>query len=252
MTTRCGHRSTTPAAAHRTAAARGMLLRGLVLASALFSAACSVSKGLEPHADFMQERPSATARQVADWVMHSGDNRNMPFAIVDKVQARVHVFDRRGRLRGASPVLVGLARGDDSVPGIGDRELSLIQPGERTTPAGRFIAEPGVNLAGEDIVWIDYDAAVSMHRVRPSNRAERRLQRLASTSPADNRITYGCINLPAAFYDDVLIPTFGNGNAVVYVLPETRSAVAEFGIDKLPPSLVHAASSPAIPARARR
>ena len=38
-------------------------------------------------------------------------------------------------------------------------------PEERTTPAGRFVAERGQNLRGEDVVWIDYDAAVLMHRV---------------------------------------------------------------------------------------
>jgi hypothetical protein len=63
-------------------------------------------------------------------------------------------------------VLLGLARGDVSVPGIGERKISDINPHERTTPAGRFISEPGRNLSGEDIVWVDYDAAVSMHRVR--------------------------------------------------------------------------------------
>ena len=56
-------------------------------------------------------------------------------------------------------------------------------------------------------MWVDYDAAVSMHRVITSNPAERRLQRLASPTPKDNRISYGCINLPAAFFDKVLSPT---------------------------------------------
>ena len=85
-------------------------------------------------------------------------------------------------------MLLGLARGDDSVPGIGERKMSEIRPEERTTPAGRFNSEPGINLQGEDIVWIDYDAAVSMHRVRTNNKKERRLERLASAHPEDHRI----------------------------------------------------------------
>ena len=161
-------------------------------------------------------------RRVAGWIVASADNQRQPFAILDKVHARLFVFDPAGRLHGASPVLLGSAIGDDSVPGIGDRPLSGIRPDERTTPAGRFAAEPGRNLQGEDIVWVDYDAAISMHRVRTGNPRERRLERLASPSAADNRISYGCINVPAAFYDHQLKPTFGQNPGVVYVLPETR------------------------------
>ena len=113
------------------------------------------------------------AQQLAAWIRATGNNHAQPFALIDKKAASVHVFDAVGMLRGSSPVLLGLAVGDDSVPGIGERKMSEIRPEERTTPAGRFAAEPGRNLQGEDIVWIDYDAAVSMHRVRSGNKAER-------------------------------------------------------------------------------
>ena len=129
---------------------------------------------------------------------------------------------------GSSPVLLGLARGDDSVPGIGERKMSEIKPVERTTPAGRFKVEPGRNVQGEDIVWIDYDAAVSMHRVRTANKADRRLERLATPIVADNRISYGCINVPASFYDQYIKPTLGTADGLVYVLPETRSIDVQF------------------------
>ena len=94
-------------------------------------------------ADFEREHASREARHVADWVVDSGDNRSMPFAIVDKTDAKVFVFDADGRLRGAAPALLGLARGDDSIPGIGDRNMSDMRPEERTTPAGRFVASLG-------------------------------------------------------------------------------------------------------------
>lgn len=179
-------------------------------------------------ADFHGERHSDDVRHIADWAVDSADHGALPFAIVDKRQARLYVFDAEGRLSGASPVLLGLAHGDDTVPGIGERPLADIRPGERTTPAGRFHAEFGRNLEGEDIVWVDYAAAVSMHRVRATKPAERRLQRLASATPADNRVSYGCINLPATFYDEVLRPAFAGAEGIVYVLPETRSPQAWF------------------------
>ena len=165
---------------------------------------------------------SGEAREVARWVTASGDNQARPYAIVDKKGARLLVFSRDGVLQGQSPILLGAARGDDSVPGIGERPMSAIRPEERTTPAGRFVSEPGVNTKGEDIVWVDYDAAVSMHRVRAVDPKQRRLERLASATVDDNRISYGCINIPAAFYDAQIKPVFGQAPAVVYVLPETR------------------------------
>lgn len=178
------------------------------------------------------ESLSLEAAQVAAWVRQSADNQGMAFAIVDKKQAQVSVFAPDGTLRGASPALMGLAKGDHSVPGIGERPLSQIADIEKTTPAGRFVAETGRNAKGEDIVWVDYDSAVSLHRVRPNIAAERRLERLASSTPLDNRVTYGCINLPVAFYNTVVVPAlYAQGpqskaalaHSVVYVLPETQS-----------------------------
>lgn len=176
-----------------------------------------------PRADFGTQTPSADTRRVADWVLGSGDAEARPFLILDKRRARLYVFEPGGRLRGASPVLLGLARSDDTVPGIGERPLAQVLPRERTTPAGRFQGEIGRNLRGEDVLWVDYEAAVSMHRVLTTNPAERRLQRLSSPTVADNRISYGCINVPVPFFEQVLMPVSRAGAApVVYVLPEVR------------------------------
>ena len=161
---------------------------------------------------------------MADWVIDSDDNRSMPFAIVDKTDAKVFVFDADGRLRGAAAALLGLARGDDAVPGIGERPMSSIRPGERTTPAGRFVAALGRNAHEKEILWVDYDLAVSMHPVITTNPKEHRLHRLNTPTPLDNRISYGCINVPAKFFDKVVRPAFTGTNGIVYVLPETRSA----------------------------
>jgi hypothetical protein len=125
--------------------------------------------------------------------------------------------------------LLGAALGDESVPGIGLRPMDSIRMRERTTPAGRFVGERGRNAAGEDIVWVDYDAAVSLHRVRLTRKNERRAERLASPSAADNRISYGCINVPAAFYDRHLQPLFARHRASIYVLPDKKSAQEVFG-----------------------
>ena len=179
-------------------------------------------------AEFGLQRPSPDARDVADWVADSGDNAGADFILVDKRQARLFVFDAAARLRASSPVLLGLARGDDSVPGIGSRPVAEVKPEERTTPAGRFVAEPGRNASGEDVVWIDYDAAVSMHRVRDTDASERRLLRLATPTVDDNRISYGCINVPVWFYERHIRPLVTTQRVVVYVLPEVKPVQALF------------------------
>ena len=180
-------------------------------------------------ANFGQEEPSPESRKLADWVVDSANNGRLPFIIVDKVNARTFVFDAQGQLKGATSVLLGLAVGDDSVPGIGQRKLSSIRPEERTTPAGRFVASLDRDIHNKEILWVDYDTAVSLHAVVKGTPKERRAERLASPSPLDKRISYGCINVPVKFYEKVVSPTFTGTDGIVYVLPETRSAREVFG-----------------------
>lgn len=179
-------------------------------------------------ADFRQETASADARQVADWVVASADNANLPFMVIDKVQARVFAFDAQGSLRGATSALLGTAVGDDSVPGIGQRKLSTIRPHERTTPAGRFVAYLDRDIHNVEILWVDYDTALSLHRVITSQPKERRAQRLASANLADKRITYGCINVAVDFYERIVSPLFNRTQGIVYILPETRAVNVVF------------------------
>lgn len=180
-------------------------------------------------ADFRGEAASADARIVANWVVASHDNQALPFVVIDKVNARVFVFDASGTVLGAAAALLGLGRGDDSVPDIGHRRLATITPAERTTPAGRFKAALG-NDFEQDILWIDYDKALSLHRVIVGNRKDRRAERLTSPSTLDNRISYGCVNVPVRFYDDIVAPAFTGTVGIVYILPESKPLRAVFAI----------------------
>jgi hypothetical protein len=179
---------------------------------------------------FGSQAASGDVHRIADWVAASGDNRGLPFMIVDKRDAKVFLFDPHSRLLGAAPALLGLGRGDDSVAGIGQRRLATMEPGERTTPAGRFEAALGYDLE-QDVLWIDYDAALSLHRVIVGNPSDHRHERLASATPLDNRISYGCINVPPSFYDDIIVPAFRGTVGIVYILPETKTLGQVFMID---------------------
>ena len=180
------------------------------------------------HAQFQNQGAPDAVRQMADWVTDSRDNHSLPFVIIDKPDAKVFVFDRNGQVLGSAWALVGLAQGDDSAPGIGTMQLTAITPEMRTTPAGRFVAALGNDLGKLNVLWVDYANAISLHRVINTNLAEKRLERIVSKAPADHRISYGCINVPAKFFDKVVDPTFKGTKGVVYILPEVKPLRAVF------------------------
>ena len=178
---------------------------------------------------FGAEHASLDVQKIYTWVVATRDNQALPFIVIDKIAAKVFVFDRAGRILGAAPALLGMAHGDDSVAGIGQRKLATIRPEERTTPAGRFQASLGRDFE-QDILWIDYDSALSMHRVIVGNPKDHRAKRLASPTPLDNRISYGCVNVPAVFYDAIVEPAFKGTVGMVYILPETKPLDAVFAL----------------------
>jgi hypothetical protein len=182
-----------------------------------------------PLAQFDGTAASAGVREVANWAFFTRDNQGRAVVILDKHAATVYAFDPHGKLVASAPVLLGLSIGDDTAPGVGDKPLAEVPEHERTTPAGRFIAQPGEDDTGVDVVWLDYGAAVAMHRVITTFPAQRRPERLASPDPKVRRISYGCINLPIPFYEQVLSPTVRKTGAVVNVLPETRAPREVFG-----------------------
>jgi hypothetical protein len=168
-------------------------------------------------------RPSGIAEQLAEWVAVTDDNSALPFIVVDKLGARIFAFDAGGEFLGSAPVLVGLARGDDSAPGIGNLKLSQISPEERTTPAGRFVAGFGDSAGHGTMLWVDLRDAISLHPVMSVSPGEHRLRRIKSSDPGEHRISYGCINVPKAFYDNVVLTALAGGNALVYILPDTKA-----------------------------
>ena len=202
--------------------AAGKAVAGKALAAKAQAGKKAASKAA-PKKAAVQPNPSPGVAQMADWVVASGDSGGLPFMIIDKVTAAVFVFEGDGQLRGSAPALLGLARGDLSAPGVGDRKLAAIRPRERTTPAGRFVAAYGWAYGHKKVLWVDYATAISLHPVITTNPKEQRIRRLNSASPKDNRITYGCINVSGGFYENIVRRTFTGTRGVVYILPETES-----------------------------
>lgn len=172
---------------------------------------------------------SEEVKRVVRWVIDSGDNAHMPFLLIDKVNAQVLVFSPAGQLKGSTPALLGMARGDRMLA-PNDAPMSAMPPQVRITPAGRFVSRLGIDSQGKELLILDYDASLSLHAVVKGTPKERRAERLNSATAQDNRISYGCVNVPVEFYRTIVSPAFTKTKGIVYVLPETSTASALFGI----------------------
>ncbi|HBS62489.1 MAG TPA: hypothetical protein DEB32_07165 [Stenotrophomonas sp.] len=162
---------------------------------------------------------SDTVIELAGWIVATKDSQGYPFAIMDKAAAQILVFDGEGRLRGAAPGLFGSATGDHTAPGVAGLALREIPGRDRTTPAGRFVGGYGPSIDAGRVLWVDYESAVSIHPTATGVPAEKRVERLASASPDDNRVTHGCINVSPGFYEQIISTTFQRGG-VFYILPD--------------------------------
>ena len=168
-------------------------------------------------------RPSGIAQQLAEWVAATDDNGDLPFIVVDKLGARIFAFDVGGEFLGSAPVLVGLARGDQLSARNWQPQALPDQPGRAH--------HPGRPVRG----WI-WQLGRPWHDAlgRPPRRdlvapGDKREPRRASPSahqvvdPGEHRISYGCINVPKTYYDDVVLTALAGGNALVYILPDTKA-----------------------------
>jgi hypothetical protein len=169
-------------------------------------------------------------KRVAEWVHHSKDNHRRPYIIVDKANARVFVFDANGAMQGTEPALLGMGRGDTARAAPGEKP----GPQERITPAGRYLANLDHDAHGEPILLIDYEHSIALHPVVKGTLEEHRAERLASATSADNRISFGCINVPLAFFRDVVSVAFARTDGYVYILPESGASVPLFGATTAP------------------
>jgi hypothetical protein len=156
--------------------------------------------------DLARVRASPEVGHVAQWAVESRDHAGLPFVVVDKARARLFAFDGSGRLLASAPVLLGASRADGPAA-------------PAATPAGRFVAATWLSVHGNRIVWINGEAAVSLHGIPSGVSPGRGPQRLASDDVGDKRISDGSLHVAGQFYRDYLSPLEAQAS-VVYVLPE--------------------------------
>lgn len=196
--------------------------------------------------DRMNSAP-AEVLETVQWVAASKDNAGLPFVVVDKVNARVYAFTPHAQLKATAPVLLGAGTGD-KVLASPDAPMSAIPPAKRITPAGRYPSRLVTDNHGKTVLLVDGPNLITMHVVVKGTPAQRRAERLASVTSDDNRVSFGCINVPPAFFKTILDPDFRPAKGIVYILPEKTTPAQLFGFQPAavtaPVTAVAAAQAP--------
>ena len=184
--------------------------------AALTGTAMVVPVDAQASTTYTQTDLSQQVKDTASHVVQTKDNDGKPFIVADKMSGNITLFDANGKVLTTAPALYGSEVGD------------TLQGTNRQTPAGRFTLTyskddkslgdmqvlDGVSMqdGNTNYVW-------AIHRVI-NPKGENRLNRLNSKTASDNRISNGCINVPAEFFNKHLNRQF---DGVLYVLPETAN-----------------------------
>lgn len=186
--------------------------------------------------DLARQGASPDVQRVARWAIDSHDHAGLPFLVVDKARAKLFAFAPDGRLIASAPVLLGASRADGPAAA-------------GATPAGRFVAATWLSVRDDGIVWINADAAVTLHGIPSGVSPGRGAQRLASPDLEDKRISDGSLHVAGEFYRDYLSALKGQVS-IAYVLPEVLPVGDVFSLDDDP--RLSFAQSPRSQAPARR
>lgn len=163
---------------------------------------------------------SRPASAVNSWVQQSKDNAGRPYIIADKQSGEIHIVGADGQVKATAPALYGRKMGDGM--SIGETPAGIFTIHQEAAPASYGGDLQQFATAPDGDVY-------AIHRVLTNNKQDRP-GRLASPTAEDNRISLGCINIPADLYNKYLSGKF---DGKLYVLPDQRSLGDVFkGIDE--------------------
>ena len=163
---------------------------------------------------------SRPASAVNSWVQQSKDNAGRPYIIADKQSGEIHIVGADGTVKATAPALYGRKMGDGMT--IGETPAGIFTIHQEAAPASYGGDLQQFATAPDGDVY-------AIHRVLTNNKQDRP-GRLASPTAEDNRISLGCINIPADLYNKYLSGKF---DGKLYVLPDQRSLGDVFkGIDE--------------------
>ena len=161
---------------------------------------------------------SKQASDTINWVVQKKDHRDKNFVVADKDAGKIYVVSTSGKILNTQNAIFGRGKGNTNA--------------DFNTPSGRFflhkvtkehLSKKNQKIYGDSLLTLHNPETgkalvqpsggyVAMHRVLNK---EGRLNALSTPTASDNYISFGCINVPTAFYDSAVD---GLDNAMVYVL----------------------------------
>lgn len=155
------------------------------------------------------------------------EGNNSSYIIADKDSACMYLLDKNNKLIAKFPAIFGAAKGealntanpDDSVPGKG-----------ATTPAGTYyMGKDSLDAATikefHGRVFDIYGSGDLSFHEPWSEEYKKRMAALNTPTVADNRISWGCINISRENYEKFVAPYFAEKSRM-YILPDNGNEVA--------------------------
>lgn len=128
---------------------------------------------------------------------------NQPIIIGDKTSGKLFVYTPQTQKLISSPALYGQKLADVDP----NANYDTGQHVDKVTPAGTFMGRKYISARLNEPVFafiLGKASMIAIHPVYLGLPQQRRVERLASLDPAEHRITNGCVNVPTAFYLNVL------------------------------------------------
>ena len=149
------------------------------------------------------------------------------FMVADKPNGMLHIFKEDGSHFISDATLYGKDKGD-----VMEAKSSL-EGGAKITPSGKYTMKesPAEYAGGTSLILVeskDYSGYIAVHAADVSTPSERRLQRLETSTPDDNRISYGCINTKHETFINEIKPNISKlDGGMIFVLPDAVEQTGE-------------------------
>ena len=180
------------------------------------------------------------AKIAYDRMIERARDQGSNFIIADKKKAMFYLFNQYGQSLVRFPFLSWKQAWDETPKSSWGKDPDSLTESEKVTPAGIFVLGwmyksdylkmDALNL-GED--WdgdwyIDDDSDLpALHPVYLWNSWEKRSDRLASNTPKDNKISYGCLNIAEKDFYEWIQPCFWAG-WLIAVTPDDVSMIDKY------------------------
>jgi len=156
--------------------------------------------------------------------LYASEKSKDSYIIVDKPTATLFIIGEDGKLVAQMPVILGQTKGETPNKADPDSDVAV----EATTPAGKYrIGRLGVNEKDEvfyegKMITIYGSGGLAIHMTYPLE-IEKRTEALDTSTPDDNRLSWGCINVDKKMWKFLEINVKNRGTCL-YITPDNPMA----------------------------